>query len=134
MKLYAVIDKKAKHFVSVFTSLNDESAERSFLMLLTGEKSVFTDFPEDFVLYKVCDLSFAGSTLSVGVPDCEALENHGFNAGGFKNTEPFKDGSEYDKRWLAMVHSDRFFVEPKVEPENLSADLGPVDKNVKEVY
>lgn len=108
MKLYAVVDKKAKHLVSVFTSLTDESAERSFLMLLTGEQSIFTDFPEDFALYKVCDLSFAGSTLSVGVPDCEALENHGFNAGGFKNSEPFKDGAEYDKRYLNMVHCDRF--------------------------
>lgn len=114
MKLYAVIDKKAKHLVSVFTSLNDESAERSFLMLLTGEQSVFTDFPEDFALYKVCDLSFVGSTLSVGVPDCENLENLGLNPGGFKNSEPFKDGSEYDKRYLNIIRADRFVIKDDI--------------------
>ena len=110
MKLYAVVDRKARHIVSVFSSLNDDSAERSFLMLLTGDQNLFTDFPEDFSLYRVCDLSFVGLSLSVGVPDCELLEDHGFNPGGFKNSESLKDGADYDKRYLKMVHADRFSI------------------------
>lgn len=117
MKIYAVVDKKAKHVVSIFTSLNDEAAERSFLMLLTGAKSLFTDFPEDFALYKVCDLGFSGSTLSVDTPESDVLREHGFKPGGFTISEAFKDGNEYDKRYLKMVMFDRLGIEENESEE-----------------
>lgn len=107
MKLYAVVDRKAKNVVNVFASLSDEAAERSFLMLLTGPKNIFTDFPEDFDLYPVCDLSVA-SGLKVSKQVNENLEAAGFKVNCFDVLEPLKAGVDYDKRYLAMLHHDRF--------------------------
>lgn len=112
MKLYAVLDLKGKDIVSIFPAVSNEAAERSFLMLVTGPQNIFTQFPEDFALYRVCDLDVNGISLNVNVPDSEALREHGFNAGGFSCSEAVKLGSDYDKRYLAMVHADRF---PSVE-------------------
>ena len=51
MKIYSVIDRKAKLVVCSFTSVNDEMAKRSFEMMLTDvEEDVFTLHPEDFSL------------------------------------------------------------------------------------
>lgn len=107
-KLYAIVDRKAKNVVSVFTSVNDESAERSFLMLLTGVKNIYTDFPEDFDLYPVADLSFDGGTLFVTAHGLENVNKNGFRIDSFNVSEPIKRGVDYDKRYLAMVHNDRF--------------------------
>ena len=112
MKIYAVIDRKAKAIVSVFTSVNDESAERSFLMLLTGPKNIFTDFPEDFELYRVAELSYDNS-LKVCAIGSEDLENAGcivssYVINSYRVDAPVKAGADYDKRYLAMVHADRF--------------------------
>ena len=129
MKIYCVVDRKAKDLVSVFASNSDEAAKRSFLMLLTGPKNIFTDFPEDFELYSVCDLSF-DSGLKVSRPGCENLEANGFKCDSFVIYDAVESGSDYDKRWLAMIHYDRYqvFVEPEFEPKNLHADLGSVEK------
>lgn len=78
-------------------------------MLLTGPKNIFTDFPEDFALYRVADLDISGVTLNINVPDSEALREHGFNAGGFVCSDAVKHGNEYDKRYLAMIQHDRLY-------------------------
>lgn len=121
MKIYAVIDRKAKAIVSVFTSVNDESAERSFLMLLTGPKNIFTDFPEDFELYRVADLSYDNS-LKVCAIGSENLENAGFVVNSYRVDAPVKAGVDYDKRYLAMVHADRFPVFEDSENVEVSAN------------
>lgn len=107
MKIYAVIDRKAKSIVNIFASVSDESAERSFLMLLTGERSIFTDFPEDFDLYPVADLSIDGG-LVVCAQGMEHLKDNGFTINSYRVTDAIKNGSDYDKRYLLMVHNDRF--------------------------
>lgn len=109
MKIYGIIDRKAKNVVSVFQAVNDEAAERSFLMLLTGPQNVFTDFPEDFDLYQIADIS-----VNVGVK-VSAMGNENIAAAGFRIDSyevgcPLKAGVDYDKRYLSMVHADRFKV------------------------
>lgn len=119
MKLYAVIDKKAKAVVSFFTSYSDESATRSFLALITGADSVFTQFPEDFALFAFADLIVNGANLTVCRPGSDVLLDNGFKADSFHIFEPIKDGSDYDKRYLAMVHQDRvnYDILPDESPE-----------------
>lgn len=107
-KLYAVVDRKAKQVVNTFTSVNDESAERSFLMLLTGVKNIFTDFPEDFDLFPVAELSFESGSLLVTAHGLENVNKHGFKIDSFNVADPIKRGVDYDKRYLHMVHQDRF--------------------------
>lgn len=107
-KLYAVVDRKAKQIVNTFTSVNDDSAERSFLMLLTGVKNVFTDFPEDFDLFPVADLSFESGSLVVTAHGLENVNKNGFKIDTFNVSEPIKRGVDYDRRYLQMVHYDRF--------------------------
>lgn len=52
--VYSVFDLKAQSVVSVFVSMNDESAERSFFDLLsTPNETVFSMHPGDFVLKKL---------------------------------------------------------------------------------
>lgn len=112
MKVYAVVDRKAKSVVTVFSSQNDEAAERSFLMLLTGPQNIFTDFPEDFVLYPVAELSVDG-VLLVAAHGSENLVKNGFTVNSFTVNDPVKSGSDYDKRYLSMIRSDRFNLVPR---------------------
>lgn len=110
MKLYAIIDYEAKCVVSTFTAVNDAAAQRSFLMLLTSPNStIFTDFPEQFGLYPVCELKF-DSSLTVSAHGLDNVNAAGFKIDTFKVTEPIQDGRDYDKRYLTMVRSDRGFV------------------------
>lgn len=108
MKLYAIVDLKAKAVASVFVALNDEYAERSFLMLLTGTSSVFTDFPEDFALYPVGDLNFSNGVLSLVDMNSENLIAAGFKPDSVVIGEPVKRGSDYGRSYLSVVHADRF--------------------------
>lgn len=110
MKLYCVLDRKAKSIVSVFPSVCDEAAERSFLMLLTGMKNIYTDFPEDFDLYPVAELSVEGCNLIVTAHGLENVNMHGFKIDSFTVSDALKRGVDYDKRYLAMIHADRFHV------------------------
>ena len=121
MKLYVVVDKRAKALVAVFQSLNDETAERSFLMLLTGPQNIYTDFPEDFAVYSVADLSVDGCAVVVARPGSESLAAHGFKCESFFVNEPLKEGSDYDKRFLSMVRSDRFaeYADKKSEEDSV---------------
>lgn len=119
MKLYAVVDKKAKAIVSVFPSQSNESAERSFLMLLSGPRNLYTDFPEDFSLFAVADVNFDKGNLVVSVPDTDILLQNGFSAGVIhKCAEPIKDGSDYGRIYLDSLRAQRF-------PE-LNEDIGYV--------
>lgn len=102
IKVYGVIDRKAKQIVNVFVSSSDEAAERSFLMLLTGPRNIFTDFPEDFDLVPVAELSLDGGLI---------VASHGsenFTVNSFRVSDVVKSGADYDKRYLSMVSADRF--------------------------
>lgn len=61
IKLYAVVDKKAKQIVCTFCAVNDEFAKRSFEMLLTKpEEDVYNLFHDQFALMYVGELSYDG--------------------------------------------------------------------------
>lgn len=121
MKIYAVIDRKSKQVVSIFHSASDEAAERSFLMLLTGPKNIFTDFPEDFDLYAVCDLQYKNGIV-VSAPGVEVLNANGFNVNTFTVSDAIKLGVDYDKRHLALIHRDRYILEEIDQEEDEDVD------------
>lgn len=111
MKVYAVVDRKAKSVVTIFSSQNDEAAERSFVMLLTGPQNIFTDFPEDFDLYSVADLSVDGGLL-VAAHCSEELLKNGLTVNSYRVIDPVKSGADFDKRYLSMIRADRFNLVP----------------------
>lgn len=117
MKLYAVIDVKAKSVVSIFTSLNDETAKRSFLMLLTGAESIFTEFPEDFSLYCLADIVVDGASVKIHEPDTGDLRIHGFSGKYLTVSSALAAGIDYDKRYLRMVRLDRATLDEVVADE-----------------
>lgn len=109
MKLYAVVDKKAKHIVATFSALSDEAAERSFLSLLTGpDNNIYTDWPADFALYPVAELKFNAGQLVVSSHGLEHVNAAGFRVDTFTVSESIKDGADYDKRFLELTRQDRF--------------------------
>lgn len=122
MKLYCVLDRKAKSIVTVFPSVCDEAAERSFLMLLTGTKNIYTDFPEDFDLYPVAELSVEGCNLLVTAHGLENVNKHGLRIDCFTVSDAVKRGVDYDKRYLAMIHADRFPVLDNASESEVSSD------------
>lgn len=109
MKLYAIIDKEAKCVVNVFQSTNDATAKRSFLSLITGNTSLFTDWPEQFALYPLCEVGFEAGCVKVSAHGLENVNAAGFKIDTFKVSESIVDGSDYDKRYLRMIRSDRGF-------------------------
>lgn len=115
IKVYGVIDRKGKQIVNVFVSPSDEAAERSFLMLLTGPRNIFTDFPEDFDLVPVAELSIDGGLI---------VAAHGSTVNSFRVSDVVKSGADYDKRYLAMVSADRL----AAYTSNNSAEGGTEDE------
>lgn len=108
MKIYCIIDRKAKQVVSIFQALNDEAAQRAFLMVLTSPQSnIFTDFPEDFDVYPVADLSYSAGILTVTDIHCTDINAAGFNVKSYSVVEPISQGVDFDKRYLAVLRSDR---------------------------
>lgn len=101
MKVYALVDLKGRAIVSIFQSVSNESAERSFLKLLTDGMPLISDFPEDFAVFYVADLSVDHGCLDV------RFDNEEFGSPGFEVPEPIKRGSDYDRRYLRMVAEDR---------------------------
>lgn len=101
MKVYALVDLKGRDIVSIFQSVSDEAASRSFLKLLTDGMPVISDFPEDFAVFYVGDLSVHQGSLDVCFKTDE-LGSLGYNV-----PEPIKRGSDYDRRFLRMVAEDR---------------------------
>lgn len=122
MKVYAIVDIEAKAVASIFTAVNDATAERSFLSLLTGPRNVFTDFPEQFELYPVGELTYASGSLKVCSIGAEHLEAHGFQVDSYKVNDPVKSGRDYDRRYLRMVHEDIFGVKVENKESEVSKD------------
>lgn len=120
MKLYAIIDLKAKSVVSIFTSLNDETAKRSFLMLLTGNESIFTEFPEDFAVYALSDIEVDGNTVNLFECNTENLRSKGYSGRSISVTAAISSGADYDKRYLRMIRSDREKLDDVVNDEEVS--------------
>lgn len=107
MMLYGVLDKKAKQMVTIFGSLNDKAAERSFIQLLSGSQNIFTDFPEDFALLSLADVQVNGLTVTVSKPGSDVLAANGFKADMFTIYDYLADGSELSKSYLKQLHDDR---------------------------
>lgn len=107
MKLYAIIDKKAKDIVSIFPALSDQTAQRSFITLLSGAQSVFTDFPEDFALLACADVIVEGLSLKISRPCNEVVNKAGFNVDQFVIYDCLSDGSEFSKAYLEKLHVQR---------------------------
>lgn len=126
IKVYGVIDRKGKQIVNVFVSPSDEAAERSFLMLLTGPRNIFTDFPEDFDLVPVAELSLDGG-LIVAAHGSENLVANGFTVNSFRVSDVVKSGADYDKRYLAMVSADRLAAYASNSPADNEVDQGGHD-------
>lgn len=58
--LYCIEDTKAHSIVCFFPSVNDQTAERSFIDLLSKtEEDVFNQHPEDFQLVHLIDLNIS---------------------------------------------------------------------------
>lgn len=103
MRLYAVVDRKAKAVVATFQSVNDDAAARSFLSLLTTpHESVFTQFPEDFAVYPMAELDYDGASLVVMKHDSKILDDHCFKSSSFSSSDPVASGSDYDRDVLKL--------------------------------
>ena len=122
MKAYAVVDRKAKSVVTIFSSQNDEAAERSFVMLLTGPQNIFTDFPEDFDLYPVAYLKVENG-LTVMRQDSEVLLKNGITSSSYCVIDPVKSGADFDKRYLSMIRADRFNLVPRSDEGGVKVDI-----------
>lgn len=58
MILYGIVDLKSKGVQICFPSINDDTAIRSFEhTLFAPEDSIFNRSPEDFVLYRLADIT-----------------------------------------------------------------------------
>lgn len=121
MKIFAIIDRKAKYVVATFTALSEEAAKRSFISVLTGPDSVFSQFPGDFELYYVCDLAY-DSGVTVSKPGNENIKSAGFEIGTFNVHDPIDAGADYDKPYLKMLHDERLaynaITKPEVNPDD----------------
>lgn len=120
MKLYAIVDRKAKSIVNTFASVSDEAAERSFLMLLTGPRNIYTDFPEDFELFPVAELTFENSVLTVGAHGTENLIKNGFKVDTFSVVEALKRGVDYGKAYLDTLSAERMRIYEAMHKEETS--------------
>lgn len=108
MKLYAVVDKKAKQIVATFTSVNDEFAKRSFEMLLTApEDDIYNLFPSQFALMNVAELNFDGY-LSVRKVGNEVLEASGFKGDSYSVTDFVIDGDEFTASYIQKQREKRY--------------------------
>lgn len=59
VNLYALYDNRAETVVNVFISVNDVTAKRSFLDLISSpHPSLFTSHFDDFSLCKICSIEF----------------------------------------------------------------------------
>lgn len=64
--LYGIIDIKADALTCVFISASPESAERSFIDLLSKvEEDVFNQHPEDFSLYDLAEVNLVDKSYSL---------------------------------------------------------------------
>ncbi len=115
MKVYALVDLKGRDIVSIFQSVSDEAAERSFLKLLTDGMPMISDFPEDFAVFYVADLSVDHGSLDV------FCDNEDYGSPGFQVPEPVKRGSDFDRRYLRMVAEDRGIIKEESKEDKKNA-------------
>ncbi|AZL82747.1 nonstructural protein [Apis mellifera associated microvirus 31] len=55
MKLFAMLDKKAGHFLQPFPETSTIAALRGFEIAVNDAKSIFCRFPDDFSLMELAD-------------------------------------------------------------------------------
>lgn len=68
VNIYALYDNRAETVINVFISVNDVTAKRSFLDLISSpHPSLFTSHFEDFSLCKICAVEF--KKLKVDAPE-----------------------------------------------------------------
>lgn len=92
--VYSLYDVKAKKFGPLQMFDSDESAIRSFVILLkSGRDSIICEFPDDFVLYRVGN--FDDSTGSIQSEPSPVSIINGFNLVQIVNTtkEVIADGN-----------------------------------------
>lgn len=53
VRIYSVLDVKADEFGPVFLNANDRLAERTVLESCRGGQSLLSQYPEDFILYRI---------------------------------------------------------------------------------
>jgi hypothetical protein len=63
--LYCVYDAKVQLYSMPFFSQSDAAAARSFKDALNHEGSLLQKHPEDFALFRVCDVEDSDGTISV---------------------------------------------------------------------
>lgn len=103
--LYAIVDSKAKCIVNTFTSVNNSTAERQFIDLLSDPRdNVFNLHASDFALYHVCDLSFDKGVISIIEPDIsEEMFANGFTGNIIKTDEVVFEGSSLSSERLESL-------------------------------
>lgn len=126
MKLFAVVDLKAKSIVATFNSINVEAAKRSFIALLTGPQNLYTVFPEDFALYPVCELSYDAGGLLVACQDNENLRAAGFNVDQFYVRENVVDGLSLGRDYLGYLRRQRLAAYTTGDSEDEKEDTADV--------
>lgn len=108
-KLYAIVDVKGKCIVGTFSSVNDSTAERSFMNLLTDPaNNIYNSNPDDFALYHVCDMGYNAGSFSVAVPDSEILRENGFTTGLFNSDKVILEGSSFTRERLLELRKQRY--------------------------
>lgn len=128
MKIYAVVDKKAKQIVCVFSSVNDEFAKRSFEMLLTEpQDNVYNLFPSQFALMSVAELNFDG-VLDVRKAGNEVLEANGFKGDSFSVSEYVSDGDEMSASYLEKMRKRRFSM-----VQFMDESIAKTEENLKKI-
>ena len=58
MRLYGMFDREARQVINIFASVNDDTAKRSFLSLLSSPtESIYSNYPQHFSLYSFGEIS-----------------------------------------------------------------------------
>lgn len=113
MKIYAIVDRRSEQVVNVFSSPSDESAKRSFKMLISRDegpnRNFFNLFRNDFLLYPVAELKMNGVVLNVCAQGSEVLQKNGFRIDSYDVVNPIDNGSDY-------TDSDILLLSEKMKP------------------
>jgi len=68
MQLFSIYDRKAKIYLQPFTMKNETEALRSFMRLVTDDKSQIKQFPEDYELTFIGDWDEKSGDVIVSQP------------------------------------------------------------------
>jgi len=64
MKIFAMYDKKAGHYLQPFPEPSAIAALRGFEIAVNDAKSIFSRFPDDFELHELADFDQATGEIS----------------------------------------------------------------------